>query len=49
MKRLFILLALLTFMVVSSNAQSLHEGDVNGDGNVNQCGDKFPNSCLGRK
>lgn len=35
MKRLFILLALLTFMVVSSNAQSLHEGDVNGDGNVN--------------
>ncbi len=35
MKRLFILLALLTFTVVSSNAQSLHEGDVNGDGNVN--------------
>lgn len=35
MKRLFILLALLTFMVVSSNAHSLHEGDVNGDGNVN--------------
>lgn len=35
MKRLFNLLALLTFTVVSSNAQSLHEGDVNGDGNVN--------------